>query len=238
MKSRVIISTLIIALLLSVCVLTACSNPIGREVEKIAIINGSFKETYNLDEEVDLKNAKIRVTYTDGTGENIAITKDMISGLSTAICTNSATLTVTYKEKTATFIYKVVSDRNIETAVRLNASWISEDNEYVSVTASGVLDANVSAIAFTLTANEAVSFTSATLALSSKWGIQYSLINSRNVTVVIYAKNGYDTLSVDGEICRINAVKGMGNATIYLQSASFSNGEKDFIIPPTGIEVK
>ena len=238
MKSRVIISTLIIALLLSVCVLTACSNPIGREVEKIAIINGSFKETYNLDEEVDLKNAKIRVTYTDGTGENIAITKDMISGLSTAICTNSATLTVTYKEKTATFIYKVVSDRNIETAVRLNASWISEDNEYVSVTASGVVDAGVSAMAFTLTANEAVSFTSATLALSSKWGIQYSLINSRNVTVVIYAKNGYDTLSVDGEICRINAVKGMGNATIYLQSASFSNGEKDFIIPPTGIEVK
>ena len=238
LKTKAIISVLIIVLLLSVCVLVACSNPIGREVEKIAIINGSFKDTYYLDEEVDLKNAKIRVTYTDGTGENIPITKDMISGLSTAICTNSATLTVTYKERTATFIYKVVSDRNIETAVRLNASWVSGDSECVVVTASGVVDAGVSAMAFTLTANEAVNFSSVTLSLSNKWGIQYSVINSRNVSVVIYAKNGYDTLSADGEICRINAVKGMGNATIYLQSASFSNGEKDYIIPPTGIEVK
>ena len=238
LKSRRIISVLIIILLLSACLLVACGNPIPREVEKIAIINGSFKDTYNLDEVVSLKDAKIRVTYTDGTGENIPITQDMISGLSTAICTNSATLTVTYKEKTATFVYKVVSDRNIESAVRLKAEWVEGETNYISVKASGVANSNLAAVSFTCTANNALTLNNATLTLSSKWALQYSAIDARNVRVVIYSKTGYDTLNTDGEICKINAVKGMGNAEVYLQSASFSNGERDFTIPPASLEIK
>lgn len=73
------------------------------EVSSIELI--SDKINYFINEPFD-SNAKLKVTYSDGDVQEIAITEETLTGFSTSTAGNK-TLTVTYEGKTTTFDYTV-----------------------------------------------------------------------------------------------------------------------------------
>ncbi|MCQ2252428.1 MAG: glycoside hydrolase family 9 protein [Bacteroidales bacterium] len=71
------------------------------------------KTTYMKGDALDVTGGTIKVTYSDNTTKLIAITKDMVKGFSSQAKNNNMTLTVTYEEKTTTYIVKIVELESI-----------------------------------------------------------------------------------------------------------------------------
>ena len=79
-----------LALVMALTALVACAQTEEKTVTKIEIVDGSFKESYVLDEIADLSGARIFVTYADGSTQFVPITPDMVSGLNTVNTTGTS----------------------------------------------------------------------------------------------------------------------------------------------------
>lgn len=75
----------LVSILISVIILTlyACAET-EVVLTSISIGEGSMKTSYSLNETIDLTDAKIVLTYSDGNTEEISVTEDMVTGFSTA----------------------------------------------------------------------------------------------------------------------------------------------------------
>ena len=80
-----------------------------REVESINISNMPNKLSYKVGETLDVTGGKIEITYEDGSKTTLDITSEMITGFNTT-SKGVKTITVAYKNKTATYEILVVDN--------------------------------------------------------------------------------------------------------------------------------
>lgn len=222
---------LVVACLIPVLLLTACAKE--KSVSSIQIVQGSFKEIYALDENLNLSHAKLLVTYTDGSTANVSITSAMVSGFDASTTTTGRTLTVTYKGKSANFIYKVQNSVSVETAFRFNLGVVENEakNGYeVSIKAQNVGD-GIYALRFTLSTSGGIALIEPTLKLGSEFKMQIYSSSASSMVIVVYSYSGYDSVPEGAEIFAVKATKPNEKGTINIQNASVSDGANDFIVP-------
>ncbi len=107
-----------------------------RKVESIEIIEEPIKTTYIQNyEELDVTGGKIRLTYNDGTTEEIDMTKEMVSGFDNTTL-GPQTLTVTYEGNTAIFEVTIIEKElvSIEIAQQPNKTTYIQNYEELDVT--------------------------------------------------------------------------------------------------------
>ena len=107
-----------------------------RKVESIEIIEEPIKTTYIQNyEELDITGGKIRLTYNDGTTEEIDMIPEMVTGFDNAIL-GPQTLTVTYERQTVTFEVTIVEKElvRIEIAQQPNKTTYIQNYEELDVT--------------------------------------------------------------------------------------------------------
>ena len=222
---------LVVACLIPVLLLTACAKE--KNVSSIQIVQGSVKEIYALDENLNLSHAKLLVTYTDGSTANVSITSAMVSGFDTSTTTTGRTLTVTYKGKSANFIYKVQNSVSVETAFRFNLGVAENEakNGYeVSIKAQNVGD-GIYALRFTLSTSGGIALIEPTLKLGSEFKMQIYSSSASSMVIVVYSDSGYDSVPEGAEIFAVKATKPNEKGTINIQNASVSDGANDYIVP-------
>ena len=234
-----VITLMLLVLCLSLFILTACQGGNeGKAVSSIQIIQGSFKENYLLDESLKLENAKILVTYVDGSTANVAITMDMVSGFDTSKTTTSGVLTVTYKGAKVNFSYTVTNSISIETSFRYHLAHLESeqakgyDLSVKAHKASTVVD-GVYAMRFTLSTTGGMTISDFALQNTEKYGMQTYSVSVTSAVVVVYSLNGYETVEDNETIITFKATKPSGTGTINIQNASISNGTTDFVVPAT-----
>lgn len=79
------------------------------EIARIELAVGeNAKKVYEVGDELDVTGLTLKVTKTDGTVQEVAVTAGMVSGFSSSAPADSQELTVTYQGKTAVFTIKIV----------------------------------------------------------------------------------------------------------------------------------
>ncbi len=240
MRKKVIkvIALVFIITILCVFLLSACKGE--KTVSSIRIVEGSFKESYLLDERLTLTNAKIAVTYADGSTENKAITADMVSGFDTSKTTTSAKLTVTYKGASVNFLYKVINSVSIDTSFRLTLE-VKEGTEHagydVSVKATGAetVEEGIYCVRFTV-ASATVTLSNPKLAVKEGYALHVEKLSAGSMVFVLYSEDGHTPLE-NGVVVTLQATKPISTGTLNIQNASMSNGVSDFVLPATSLTI-
>lgn len=79
------------------------------EVARIELVVGeNAKKVYEVGDALDVTGLTLKVTKTDGTVQEVAVTAEMVSGFNSSAAAESQELTVTYQGKTAVFTIKIV----------------------------------------------------------------------------------------------------------------------------------
>ena len=219
---------------LSVCALSACNKE--KEVSSLQIVQGSFKESYALDEGLNLQNSKILVTYTDGSTANVAITEGMVSGFDTTKTTSGTTLTVSYNGKSVNFIYKVTNSIAIETSFRYGLE-VQQSTEHtgfdISIRAKNAdrVENGVYAMRFTISTTGGIVLSDLTLGLQEGFDMSVYSVSVNSAVIVIYSSDGYKPVPNDGIILKLKASKPGQLSTVTIQNASISDGQADYVVP-------
>ena len=234
------IITVILLCLVFVCMLTACNKE--KAVSSIQIIQGSFKEIYALDEKLNLSASKILVTYTDGSTASISITEGMVSGFDTSTTTTGRTLSVTYKGKSANYIYKVQSSLSVETSFRFNIGVVENESKTgydvdIKADKASTVSGGVYALRFTLSTSGGIVLSEPTLKLTSAFKMEIYSVSVSSMVVVVYSESGYDCINDGDTILNVKATKPSSSGTISVQSGSISNGESDFVVPQSSYSI-
>lgn len=241
MKKRKLIIVLTLTLMLALAVFATGCGSKEKNVSSVAIADGSFKTVYALDEVPDYSSAILVVTYTDGSVANVSITADMVSGLSTARTVSGAKLTVTYKGKTSTFMYKVEGVVNVDTAVRikLDATSDNDRNYVVSVKMSGAEqeENGVYAVKFLLTAIDGINIGSVESALTEDYVVKIYAVSRNSVSVVIYSASGYLSFGENVELIKVAVTKSSNSGILNAQSIYISDGTRDYVVPGATITI-
>ena len=231
------LATLVLLVLsLSLFMLTACNKgDEGKVVSSIQIIQGSFKESYTLDEKLNLENAKILVSYKDGSTGNVAITSDMISGFDSSKTTTAGVLTVTYKGSSVNFTYAVTNAIAIETAFRYALSAVESEQGGYNLTVKGVgassVVEGVYAMRFTISTTGGIAISEIATPKPEKFGVSVYSPSVSSAVIVVYSLNGYESVTDNEAIITLKATKPTDKGTINIQNASISNGMTDFVVP-------
>ncbi|MBQ8177890.1 MAG: bacterial Ig-like domain-containing protein [Clostridia bacterium] len=234
--SKRVLKALILTLLIcvfSLCALASCVSS-EKQVSSIQIVQGSFKESYNLDEGLNLTNAKILVTYLDGTSENVSVTQGMVSGFDTSKTTTGATLTITYREVSVNFIYKVANAVSIDTSFRYqfevtDGGASSLDVAVKAINASKV-EGGVYAMRFTVSTTGGIALSDFKV-INDKFSMEYYQSSVSSVVFVVYSIDGYEPVVDNSTIITLKATKPSVLGTLNVQNASISDGEQDFVVP-------
>lgn len=233
---------LFLALTLIAAFAAGCTGKKDKSVKSIEITAGSFKSDYALDERPDYSNAKLRVTYTDGSVEYVGITADMVTGLDTSRTTLNGVITVTYKGATDQFLYRVISGEGVRTSFRLAARVEGTGStRTLTVSAGGVSEVaeGVYAVAFTLAATGGATLSpEVSLKYTGNWRISAGVNSATSVKVVLYSASGAEALSGDADLIEISVTLSGSTGTVNIQSATMSNGIEDFTVPATSINIK
>lgn len=111
MKKRILSACFAFILMLCPFILSACGDKDPEDttptITKIEVV-GEFKTTYFVGEDLIIDNLEIKITKSDETTSNVALTSEMISGFDSTTA-GEKTLTITYNEKTTTVAYTVIS---------------------------------------------------------------------------------------------------------------------------------
>ncbi len=106
MKKKSFIAVILaVVLVLSMSMLAACTTNV--QVTEIKVVDGSLKTEYTVGDAVDLSNAKLKVTYSDKSTKEIALTADMLDKSIDTTKAGSTTYTITYKEVKTTVTINV-----------------------------------------------------------------------------------------------------------------------------------
>lgn len=227
---------LLLVLSLSLFILTACNKgDEGKTVSSIQIVQGAFKESYTLDEKLNLENAKILVSYKDGSTGNVVITSDMISGFDSSKTTTAGVLTVTYKGVSVNFTYSVTNAIAIETAFRYALSAVEREQGGYELTVKGGNASSVTegvyAMRFTISTTGGIVISEINTPKPEKFGISIYSHSVSSAVIVVYSLNGYESVEDNEEIITFKATKPTNKGTINIQNASISNGVTDFVVP-------
>lgn len=228
-----------LALVMALTALVACAQTEEKTVTKIEIVDGSFKESYVLDEIADLSGARIFVTYADGSTQFVPITPDMVSGLNTSASAVNATLTVTYKGVSTQFNYRVISAEGVRTSFRLKLSAEGTGSQRtLTVAASGVqgVEKGVYAIAFDIAATGGATVPGeVSILYTGNWKFSVKRNSSTALRVVLYSSDGAEALSGDCDLISLPVTVSGVSGTVNIQSASISDGIEDFTVPTSSL---
>lgn len=217
--------TVAVALLLCASVLAACAGK-EPEVSKINIVNGSFKESYNLDEQINYDNIQILITYKNDTKKQIKVQKDWITGLDVATTGINKKLIITYQGVSASFIYSVSYKANISTPVRLGITESGTDSYKVVQLALGNLDKMpIYAVKIDISLN-GLAFVSKEDNISEDWDVATKATQAK-LTLFFYSKNGGTRLQ-DGYLTELTL---SGQADQLFIEVSVSDGDSDHKAP-------
>lgn len=132
MKRKILIALLVV-LALSVSVLAGCNL----SIMSIELKSGSLATEYYVGDAVDMSRAKITVTKSDGTTEDVALTSSMLDKAISTQTAGETTYTVTYEGKTCeikiTVREVVISVRDLATTYYVGDS-VNYDDAKLAVT--------------------------------------------------------------------------------------------------------
>jgi M6 family metalloprotease-like protein len=227
--------TCLILLISTMVGMVACRQK--NEIARIDIADGVFKAKYDIDEELDLTNAKILVHYTSGDEEEFQINRSMISGFDTSTTGKGKQFTLTYKGFTVKISYDVeyFLTTVVDTPFRLNVTEVSRDSAiYLSLGVKNVeqIEGGVYAFSFKIEVL-GLKILDINSSISQYFTMNYVHENSM-VNVVMYSKDAKEKLTVDGEVMRIKVSKEAETKPFRIEvtNISMSNGEKDYINIP------
>lgn len=112
MKNKLLIALTLVMVLSLTFAFVACDSEL--DVTKIELMNGSFKAEYTVGATVSLSSAKIKVTFSDGTHKEVALTADMLNKAIDTSAAGETTYTITYNGVAAEFTIKVVNPKEYE----------------------------------------------------------------------------------------------------------------------------
>lgn len=112
MKNKLLIALTLVMVLSLTFAFVACDSEL--DVTKIELVDGSFNAEYTVGATVDLSSAKIKVTFSDGTHKDVALTADMLNKVIDTSAVGETTYTIAYKGVTATVTIKVVNPKEYE----------------------------------------------------------------------------------------------------------------------------
>lgn len=96
MKNKILIAFILVMAFAFTFALVACDNEVTlKEIE----LADDFQVNYAVDEKVNLNNAKLDLTYSDGSKEQITVAEDMLNKAIDTSSVGSQTYTITYQEK-------------------------------------------------------------------------------------------------------------------------------------------
>ncbi|NCA68113.1 MAG: hypothetical protein EOM87_08640, partial [Clostridia bacterium] len=99
----ILIAIMIVSILF---VFSACDTTAERTIVTVSIEEGTIVASYTLHQSIELENARLTLTYSDGFTDTVSITEDMLAGFSTANI-GTYTLVVEYEGRSATLVYTV-----------------------------------------------------------------------------------------------------------------------------------
>ena len=229
---------LLILILLSALILAACNDDPVEGVRSIELEDGALKEVYRVDEQIDFDNAFLLVTYTTGRVQRTKLTPNMVSGFSTDVPTNASTLTVQFAGFKIEWIYRVIGSSEAANSFRLNLT--EGENRVIGVSCSGTENFPALGVMFEV--------------VMTGMKLDYSLVPEDAVTVsadmnysvkaeassfkiVLWAKDGR-TVMTDGALISFKIKKdGAEKAVLTLQRATVSDGDGDYTVPQSTIEI-
>jgi|AGTN01.1.fsa_nt_gi Bacterial Ig-like domain (group 3). len=220
---------ILIIVLAAAAFLPACTKERG--VEKVQIVENSFKSDYALDEALSLSRASLLVTYSDGTTSTVKITEDMVRGFSST-APGSGKITVSFGGKTAVFAYTVSAATNVDTTFRLTLSSALSENDSVDVTVESLRTEEIGsgflAVSFNVTLSGCSNPT-----ISSLMGPNFSIRqkpSGNGLSVVVWSTDGNTPASVSGRIAKITVVKTPSAevSKVILSNIVMSDGIRDY----------
>lgn len=223
---------IMIAVLVIVTVFSAagCRDKKG-SVVKLDFAEGAFKETYSVDETLDLTNSYILATYEDGSVSRVRITPEMVSGFSSAVATSSGKLSVSYGGQSIVWLYTVKGSGGVQTSFRLKPVAVKSAaaNEYtVYVNAEGIGANGIYAVAFDV-ALVSLASEGACEVSAEGWNISVNVTDSANFRVVMWSADGYASVAEGATLVsfKVTGTKG----AVSVQNASVSDGTADYTVP-------
>ncbi|MDR0696946.1 MAG: bacterial Ig-like domain-containing protein [Christensenellaceae bacterium] len=222
MKNNYLI--VVILLLLLFVTLTSCTSktPIRLEVS-----DGSFKEQYNLDDELDLTDAKLRAWYSKTKSEEVSINRAMVSGFDSHTPGVGKILVVSYKGAQLNIEYDILSDSDVDTPFRIVASGATNNTLSISTKNTERIENGVCGVSLTLSLTGLV-FNGITNYDTENFNLTY-IETATTIKIVFYTKGDY-IITSSGELFKINFSKD-SNSSIYrvgITDIVMSDGYRDY----------
>lgn len=233
MKKLVLLLTVVVIITVSCFGLAACKNKDAEIAVSAVIVDGSVKDTFDVDESFCYDTAKLSVTFKDGSVKEIPVDSSMLTEFDTST-TGLKTLTVTYGGITVNAEYEVVylnyPSREIATKARLKVNQSAYPTGIGrEIVLSQGKDCGFRAVYFTVKGSDYLCDKSLnTLDISTKYNVTVTpyFVDTKTIKFIIVSKTDFD----DGNIAVINFA-GVTNAEIILSEIVVSDGTKDYYLP-------
>lgn len=233
MKKVVLFIIAIAVVTVSCFGLVGCKNNKAETVVSAVIVEGSVKDTFDVDEDFCYDSAKLNVAFGDGSVKEIAVDSGMVTGFDTST-TGRKTLTITYGGIAVYAEYEVVylnyPSREIVTTARLNVNQsVYPTGIGREIVLSGGEENGFRAVLFTVKGNVDLCDGSLnTLDISTTFAVTSYFVDAKTIKFIFASKTGF----ADGSIAVINFA-GVTNAEIYLTETVISDGKSDYYLPDT-----
>lgn len=227
--------TLVIISGLCVC-LSSCQKDGEEVVNSVEVREGSLKNSYNLDEKLNLANVFIVVNGTKVVG----VTADMVEGFNTDTVTPTASprqMRIVYLGKyyTSYWSYHVVSTYQVNTKARINAV-LSSSGDNLRLILNLSLDElkDIYAVSFTVEYNSASYTPSAGSFIGNikDWEISCEDDSAGKLGVVYYAPPSVQPLNSGGKLLTLDFTKLTGTVkSVTVSGIILSDRKQEFYLP-------
>lgn len=232
-KKSVLFITAAAIIIISCFGLAACKKRDAEIAVSAVIVDGSVKDTFDVDESFCYDTAKLSVTFKDGSVKEIPVDSSMLTEFDTST-TGLKTLTVAYGGITVNAEYEVVylnyPSREIVTKARLKVNQSAYPTGIGrEIVLSQGKDCGFRAVYFTVKGSGYLCDKSLnTLDISTDFNVTATsyFVDAKTIKIIIASKNGF----ADGTVAVINFA-GVTNAEVSLTEIVVSDGKKDYYLP-------
>ncbi len=233
-QAVVIIIIIILALSFASCTTEHISNVVSIDID-----NNSFKDLYDVDEQLDLTKATVTATYKSGDKVTVPCTSTMIVGFDTAT-TGEKSMYITYnKVKSSLWEYRVVNKgnetRSITTSSRIKVSSSELPNAASYAFSITAIDLEkISAINFTVTSTSEIgaNIDKSNIEITNLpngWKAAPERIDAYTLKLLVYKTSGMD-IDSDLSFATLNIIE-QNIVPITVSGITVSDGVQDYYLP-------
>lgn len=236
MTKKIVVFFLSIALAIT---LFGCIATPETTISFVEIGQNSFKDIYDIDEELNFEKIEVIVKYKSGDALTVPCSADMVFGFDTKT-TGDKTLYVSYKGIKSTIKeYKVVNIGNETVSIKTSCRVVLQ-SEALPNAASYAFSLNigdlskVSAISFTIKSDSDIGVTPdkknvEITNLLTGWQAESYRVDKYTLKILVYKASGLD-ISKDLSFATLNVIE-QEAVTVTVSSITVSDGEKDYYLP-------